>query len=557
MPRRIPTQPFHTTTVRWQSSRSTTSTIEHDNWQITPSQTPPLPPSTELLSSIKSQGKPLVWTENELRAFQILVLDRLGVRRVLKIDWTAVAAHMGTRTPDAIKARFHRMLSEMPNDSRASLMVRKLSHSKHLLTKRKDQKGHYMVWSPQEDDALKTAVALYGAHKWRMISEFVETRRPSQCYNRWRYINSPLSGKRGPPSYWANILYRRTKLSKAGSSDSSSVLSAILNQQLLTAIGRDGSMDTSGGEAGGVVLGTDEGSKGILSAVDRAVLVPFCAEEDKLIIQLVRLHGRKWGHIAKLLNAANQQRHAAADLGNGSPQSPPPQKRMPHWVSERFRQLSQPIESGSADGEESRSDKESLAMIRLFPNGPSPSESNSPRPADHQQAGDATQLATQQKWRRWTVAEDAELTRIVNKALSSESGFISWSDVASQMSSNRSKTQCASRWLLTVGTHLKHTRFSRLEDEAIWPFVLSQCQGKPTKAVQMSGDKQGEVGVGWVSARLRASRSPQALRRRIGRLARVVKWLEEVGGVSDAHLQFELVHRLANTPSDFRIVAKK
>ncbi|KAI8323576.1 hypothetical protein GQ54DRAFT_247366, partial [Martensiomyces pterosporus] len=53
-------------------------------------------------------------------------------------------------------------------------------------------------WTLEEDDALRTAVALYGARKWKLIAEFVETRRYLQCYTRWGYLNSPLSGKQAP-----------------------------------------------------------------------------------------------------------------------------------------------------------------------------------------------------------------------------------------------------------------------------------------------------------------------------------------------------------------------
>ncbi|ORX66127.1 hypothetical protein DL89DRAFT_260421 [Linderina pennispora] len=307
------------------------------DWEMPAASNPPLPPSTELLAAIKSQGKPTPWSEQEIRAFQALVIDRIGIYRVRKVDWNVVAMHIGTRTPEAIKSRFRQMLSEMPHDSRASLMQRRLSHNAQLCGSKKASKARTRVWTPQEDDALKTAVALYGAHKWRMISEFVETRRPSQCYNRWRYMNSPLSGKRGPPSYWINVMYRKKKLSKAGSSDGSSVLSAILNQQLQEAMDRDASSNT------GVVLGTDEAGEEIMGAVDRAVLKPFSVDEDKLIIQLVRLHGRKWGHITRLLNAANQQRERTRDLGSDSQTT---QKRTANWVCERFRLLSQPIEAG-------------------------------------------------------------------------------------------------------------------------------------------------------------------------------------------------------------------
>ncbi|KAJ1902232.1 hypothetical protein LPJ71_005588 [Coemansia sp. S17] len=66
-----------------------------------------------------------------------------------------------------------------------------------------------------------------------------------------------------------------------------------------------------------------------------------------------------------------------------------------------------------------------------------------------------------------------------------------------------------------------------------------------------------EVGMGWLGAGLMAGRATNALRLRVGRLQHVIEWMRKVAGIKDAHLHFDIVHRLASTPSDFRIKSKK
>ncbi|KAJ1955694.1 hypothetical protein GGI12_005497, partial [Dipsacomyces acuminosporus] len=140
-------------------------------------------------------------------------------------------------------------------------------------------------WTLEEDDALRTAVALYGPRKWKLISEFVETRGSIQCYTRWGYLNDPLSGKQAPPSYWAHIAHNNNiKKSEVNSP----VLEAILSQhrsdiQQLANSGGSGDDDTNGVF---VDLKKKESVDERLPKVERSLLVPFTVEEDKLIISL-------------------------------------------------------------------------------------------------------------------------------------------------------------------------------------------------------------------------------------------------------------------------------
>ncbi|KAJ2834038.1 hypothetical protein GGI24_000586 [Coemansia furcata] len=399
-------------------------------------------------------------------------------------------------------------------------------------------------WSPEEDDALRTGVAIYGEGKWVLISAFVGTRTNLQCSNRWRCLNSPLSGEVLPVMHWARVMQKESRLkllfnagelSNSELSRRSAVVAAILKQQ------QDPPSLLDPGHDKRALSLSNERVRAATTKVDqldgRALLEPFSPEEDEMIVRLVRLYGRRWTHIANLVSATRPKNPEQKDG-----QAQHKQKRTALGVKARF-----------------------MALVRSHSNlSPSEACTSSPKVAEN------GELTAKRTIRAWTTNEDAELETIVGSMVRDRAGFMSWTEVSRQLSTKRTPEQCRVRWTQHISTHIQHTPFTKSEDKLLWPFVVDTGQrplaskgriGYRGKAITIKyTNAKGsltDVGMGWLGAGLMAGRATSALRLRVGRLQHVIEWMRKVAGIKDAHMHFDMVHRLANTPSDFRINAKK
>ncbi|KAJ2030168.1 hypothetical protein IWW57_001315 [Coemansia sp. S610] len=403
-------------------------------------------------------------------------------------------------------------------------------------------------WSPEEDDALRTAVAMYGEGKWILVAEFVGTRTNHQCSSRWRCLSTPLSGKSLPTMHWARVMQKESRLkmilsagelSNAELSMRSAVVATILRQQQDSPNLLDQGRDKRS-------LGLSiERLRVATAKVDhldgRALLEPFSPEEDETIVRLFRLYGGRWTYIAKLVSAAHPK-HSGQKDGHEQPK----QKRTPLGVKTRL-----------------------VALVRAHSNVPqneAPAKVSTSAPA----VSGLGKPATKRTLRAWTTDEDADLEAIVGSMVRDRAGFISWAQVSRQLSTQRSAWQCRIRWTQHISSHIQHTPFTKAEDRLLWPFVVDAGQrpfaskgrtadrGKPITIKYTSAKgRLTDVGMGWLGAGLMAGRATSALRIRVGRLQHVIEWMRKVAGIKDAHLHFDMVHRLASTPSDFRINTKR
>ncbi|KAJ2478495.1 hypothetical protein EV174_004303 [Coemansia sp. RSA 2320] len=351
--------------------------------------------------------------------------------------------------------------------------------------------------------------------------------------------------------HWARTIQRNNKLKALADGKNSSspeisrrsaVVAAILQQQQEP----PGTCQTPDASAASVdVPWSDSQDARLDRAEGRPLLVPFSAEEDQMIMRLTRQYGRKWTLIARLITASHQQK--LVDGGDGST-SQAAIIRTGLNVQTRHsiigKRHGKAASKGTAEAE--RGDPERIG-------------------AAQKQAKPARRVN-----QIWTPEEDAALVRIVEAMMEEEAGFSSWNEVARQMPTDRTNRQCRTRWMLNVGTHLQHTAFTEAEDKLLWPFVVDSEQrplrtrgrkefsGKPIAINYAQGDDEAPafVGIGWFGARRMTGRSSGSLKCRICRLQHIIEWLGKVAGVKDAHLQFDLVHRLANTPSDFRIISR-
>ncbi|KAG0192515.1 Myb-like DNA-binding domain protein [Apophysomyces sp. BC1034] len=55
----------------------------------------------------------------------------------------------------------------------------------HSNKRTKKQQSTYSRWTLEEDELLRQAVAVYGAHKWSLVASHVPNRSPMQCSTRW------------------------------------------------------------------------------------------------------------------------------------------------------------------------------------------------------------------------------------------------------------------------------------------------------------------------------------------------------------------------------------
>ncbi|KAJ2733319.1 hypothetical protein IW152_003155 [Coemansia sp. BCRC 34962] len=404
-------------------------------------------------------------------------------------------------------------------------------------------------WSPEEDDALRTAVAMYGEGKWILIAEFVGTRTNHQCASHWRCLSTPLSGKSLPAMHWARVAQKESRLkmilnvgelSNAELSMRSAVVATILQQQQdspnLLDRGRDKRSWGLSSERLRVATAKVDHLDG------RALLEPFSPEEDGMIVRLFRLYGGRWTYIANLVSAAHPNHSEQMDS-----QAWPKQKRTPLGVKTRLMALVRAHNSSLQKEAPSKAyDNTALTVSGL------------------------DKPVTKRTLRAWTTDEDADLEAVVGSMVRDRAGFLSWAEVSRQLSTQRSPWQCRIRWTQHISSHIQHTPFTKAEDRLLWPFVIDAGQ-RPFASKGRTGDRgkpitikytnaKGrltDVGMGWLGAGLMAGRATSALRIRVGRLQHVIEWMRKVAGIKDAHLHFDMVHRLANTPSDFRINTKR
>ncbi|KAJ2908193.1 hypothetical protein GGI21_003131 [Coemansia aciculifera] len=413
-----------------------------------------------------------------------------------------------------------------------------------------DTKGHRLgsartrtSWSPEEDDALRTGVAIYGEGKWLLVAAFVGTRTNNQCASRWSRLSTPLSGEVTPVMYWARVMQRESKLkllagaagdvSNSEISRRSAVVSAILKHQQQQAT----SLVDHAYDKGTLGL-SSERLRATMPKIDhlngRARLVPYSPEEDEMIVRLFRQYGGRWSLIAGLVSASGYT--------NKQGQNGQRQRRTAFSIMARLMALAR-----ARDG---------LSLANSSVKASTKGRTTEPK---------------KRTLRAWSDEESAELETIVKSMLRDKAGFMSWAEVARQLSTNRTTWQCRVRWTQHVSTHIQHAPFTKAEDKLLWPFVVDTKQrplaskgrtgyrGRPItiKYASDKGAAMADVGIGWLGAGLMTGRTSSTLRLRVGRLQHVIEWMRKVAGIKDAQLHFDMVHRLANTPSDFRIYKNK
>ncbi|KAJ2335860.1 hypothetical protein GGI00_001147 [Coemansia sp. RSA 2681] len=507
---------------------SDTTSSEHN----TSSPSTALVVSTSILEVPKKAKEQPRWIPSDDEKLWTALSEHLSTwKNANLVDWQAISQSLElSRKPSALRARYNNAMATSSSRRRLGFIFQELRGDTGSSSLGGPRTG--VRWSPEEDDALRTGVAIYGEGKWVLVSEFVGTRTNLQCSSRWRCLSSPLSGEVTPVLHWARVMQRESKLkvllsagdlSNSELSRRSAVVSAILKHQQLDAPSSVSS----------------ERLRVATAKVDqldgRALLEPFSPEEDEMIVRLVRLYGNQWSRIASLISAG-----ASACL-NRRGQSRNMQRRTALGVKTRF-----------------------MALVRPHHNLPPEVPQTKVRTPGHAVNTDKRAL------RAWTAKEDAELEAVVGSMVRDKAGFMSWTEVARRLSTDRTSAQCRVRWTQHISTHIQHTPFTKAEDKLLWPFVIDAEQrplaskghaayrGKTITVKYASArGAVADVGIGWLGAGLMAGRATTALRLRVGRLQHVIEWMRKVAGIKDAHLHFDIVHRLANTPSDFRIQSKR
>ncbi|KAJ2059779.1 hypothetical protein GGI17_004186 [Coemansia sp. S146] len=463
------------------------------------------------------------------------------------INWQAISQSLlVSRNPSALRARYLNAMANASSRRRLGFIFQDLQSESGSSSLGGPRIG--IRWSPEEDDALRTGVAIYGEGKWVLISEFVGTRTNLQCSSRWRCLNSPLSGEVLPAMHWARVMQKEGKLkllfnagdlSNSELSRRSAVVAAIIQQQQ-----DPPSLLDQGHDKRALGL-SSERMRAATAKVDqldgRALLEPFSPEEDEMIVRLVRLYGSRWTHIANLVSAARPKQPVHRDG-----QAQHKQKRTALGVKTRFMAL---VRSHSNFSQEKATVEACSSTLK---------------------AAGFSGATAKRTIRTWTAKEDAELEAVIGSMVRDRAGFLSWTEVSRQLPTKRTPEQCRVRWTQHISTHIQHTPFTKAEDKLLWPFVVDTGQrplsskgrtGYRGKAITIKyTNAKGlptDVGMGWLGAGLMAGRATSALRLRVGRLQHVIEWMRKVAGIKDAHLHFDIVHRLASTPSDFRINSKK
>ncbi|KAJ2770614.1 hypothetical protein IWQ56_002100, partial [Coemansia nantahalensis] len=250
-----------------------------------------------------SISKPRWSADEEDDLVRVISQEFPSERSGTQFDWGAISKAIGSRNAHAIRAKYRYRFAYRaagnreqggPGGDGATAGGRSAKAPKCIR------------WSSEEDDALQTAVAMYGVANWPLVADFVGTRTRVQCSYRWKKIHTPISGMRMPQHHWArapNTGSPIDKLSKLGGRsvlpDRKLIIQSILAQQRREALqeeARQGLPATDSSQTGperSVVVG-------------RAIAAPYSAEEDARIVRLVRLLGTQWILVAQLLNEANE-----------------------------------------------------------------------------------------------------------------------------------------------------------------------------------------------------------------------------------------------------------
>ena len=67
----------------------------------------------------------------------------------------------------------------------------------HIDSSRHHKKSEKGKWSKEEDDSLRSSVAIHGAKNWKFISRFIVGKTEVQCLHRWTKVLNP-SVTKGP-----------------------------------------------------------------------------------------------------------------------------------------------------------------------------------------------------------------------------------------------------------------------------------------------------------------------------------------------------------------------
>lgn len=486
------------------------------SWNIKPLDKA-LVPSTQIISrDVLSSKINQDWSAEEANQFRIAVLKELSEKSKDKpgVNWSALSNQYSNRSPDALKSRYSRIMNSAQNLKG---------------TETSGKRKQTLIWLPEEDDALRTGVAMYGEGRWVHIANFVQTRNNLQCAYRWRYLNTPVVGHKTPSSYWLKVQQQQNRLMRMTSSSNLPLL-AQPSEVVAEMLGAQGEHLLSG-------TSMEDGGMSILSRYELihtnglVMLQPFTPEEDHTLIRLVRLFGTRWTLVANILTAQKLQ-HKDQDVSSI-------QRRYAQTVAQRFSSLINPSAIGRLD------------MLGHPPVEEIKKGKKKPRA----------------KANRWSMEEDQELKDIVNDMMANESGSFSWKTAAQRISKDCDFNQCRNRWVMYLNSNIKTTAFTEEEDKIIWPFVIDKQQRPLTTArkryytgsniTTKYDESTGEVGIGWIGAQRGMRRSTLALRSRVKRIQHILQWLHEVAEVPEPQRYFELVHRLANTPSQFRIVKKR
>ncbi|KAJ2157738.1 hypothetical protein GGF46_004294 [Coemansia sp. RSA 552] len=443
---------------------------------------------------------------------------------------------------------------EMPGRSTAAIRI-KFLHIEQIKRREAAQAASgsrlakpFLAWSIEETRALAVGNMMYG-RQWLKVAEFVGTRTSHQCYQRWAYLNQPLTGLTTPHNDWVRVramlqeAESRLDVSKddKGEGRALSIFKAILQYQPTSGF-REDAMKTLRED----LLRRHQGmSMTDLDALGgRPLALTYTKAEDYLLARLFRVHGRRWCVTALFLNIVGKLQHGVEW-----------QDRSSQSVSRRHLFLF---------GKKAR-----LGLPAPNPAKSPTSEARAPgdQIPDEVPYYPVRKLGGPQKTKRrvWTAEEDALLRETVEDLLQ-KGKFTVWTEVARRMSSTgRNSWQCRNRWVDHIGTHLSHKPFTQEEDELLWPFLVASLK------VPVHGRKFGhgywinyDQGAGrhskissmWFRSCKMPGRSPSTLYYRMDRLRQTIGWLKVAAGVERPEDHVELIRRLTDSPAVFKITGK-
>ncbi|KAJ2725126.1 hypothetical protein GGI07_001496 [Coemansia sp. Benny D115] len=404
-----------------------------------------------------------------------------------------------------------------------------------------------------EDNALRTAVDIYGNRKWPMIADFVGTRTYMQCYQRWRVLQTPLSGVKSPITYWIHTAHQRLKLSKLmeASSGEKGRTSLIQRSEVIKALLKEQNDAIIAGQKLKSYNKLDGWAPG-----GRVLIESFSPQEDSRLLRLVKSYGDNWAFIAKVLSSALH----ADKTDPGDTRSKMSFRRNPETVKKRYSQLVAAFSGDivslgvdSIDKALTTADDSTSEQLLLIP------------PRIHRRSGNNKGKPLRRR-HQWSAEETAKLKSVITQMINDENMFVSWKEVSRRMGEHqRSPAQCMSHWQQTCSDHIRREPFSKMEDRLLWPFVVSRSMrplrsrndprfiGRTITAKYDRGEgrEPSVIGFGWLSSGPMAGRTTYMVRARVLRLQQVVVWLRVVAKVEDAEKHFDLVRGLADSPCQF------